>query len=268
MNPGDIFDSAGTASVFSICVDRFAPDVQNRVVLASHGVIPGTYYALSFINGGGLNLRWFRDHFGQEEKRAAEVAGHDVYQVFDRAAGAIPPGAGGALFIPHLQGRVLPPDASLRGLWAGFTWAHSRGHLFRAILEAVAYEYAYYLEINRRLHSDLEYREVRAIGGGASSPLWNQIKSDVLNIPYCRINRAEVGTWGCAIIAGAAVGAFADMRETAKNSTRTTEHIRPRPAYHRHYRAYVALYSRLLGQFVDIFRGLSRLPLDVEAGVD
>lgn len=153
VSPGDVFDSAGTASVFSFCVDQFKPDLEHRVVLASHGVAPATFYALSFINGGGLNLRWFRDNFGALEKRQAEELNQDIYQLFDRMAEEVPPGAGRSLFMPHLQGRVLPPDASLRGLWVGFTWGHSKAYLFRAILEAVAFEYAYYLEIEKKLQS-------------------------------------------------------------------------------------------------------------------
>ena len=264
VDPGDVFDSAGTASVFSICVDSFKPDVENQVVMATRGVIPGTYYARSFINGGGLNLRWFRDTFGLQEKKEAEAAGEEVYKIFDNMAAQVSPGSGGALFIPHLQGRVLPPDASLRGLWVGFTWGHQRSHLFRAILEGIAYEYAHYLEIEKKLHPGLECREVRAIGGGASSKLWNQIKSDVLNVPYCRVDRSEIGTWGCAMIAGAAVGIFKDLRETAKKYTRITSRIEPRQEYHRFYRPYVEMYSEILERYKEVFGKLSGLPLELK----
>ena len=264
VSPGDVFDSAGTASVFSFCVDQFKADLEHQVVLASHGVAPGTFYALSFINGGGLNLRWFRDNFGSVEKKQAEELDQDIYQLFDKLAEEVPPGSGQSLFIPHLQGRVLPPDSSLRGLWVGFTWGHSRAYFFRAILEAVAYEYSYYLEIEKKLHPALNFREVRAVGGGSSSKLWNQIKSDVLNLPYCRVNRSEVGTWGCAVIAGTAVGIFTDVAAAAKKYTTITERIEPRPAYHRFYRPYAELYRKVLEQYSETFEGLHKLPLEVE----
>ncbi len=262
VEPGDVFDSAGTASVFSVCVNSFLPDVRNKVVLATHGVIPGTYYALSFINGGGLNLRWFRDTFGLQEKNEAAAAKKEVYQIFDQMAAQSPAGSGGTIFIPHLQGRVVPPDASLRGLWVGFTWSHDRGHLFRAMMEGVAYEYAYYLQIEKELHPDLECREVRAIGGGASSDLWNQIKSDVLDIPYCRINRSEVGTWGCAMIAGKAVGIFNDLKTISKEATQISHRLEPRSHYTGFYRPYVDIYRQIIEGYADIFDGLSELPLE------
>lgn len=260
VTPGDIFDSAGTASVFSLCVDQFKPDVENKVVLASHGVVPGTFNALSFINGGGLNLRWFRDNFGAEEQKIAKEMEENVYQLFDRLADKVPPGAGRSLFVPHLQGRVLPPDSSLRGLWVGFTWGHSRAYLFRAMLEAVAYEYAYYLEIEKELHPGLRFNDVRVIGGGASSKLWNQIKSDVLNIPYCLVNRSEVGTWGCALIAGASVGLFPNLSDSAKQHTTVIERVEPCAEYHQLYKPYATLYREIVEKYSDTFNGLQKLP--------
>ncbi|MGH3131973.1 MAG: FGGY-family carbohydrate kinase, partial [Gaiellaceae bacterium] len=89
VDPGQAFDSAGTASVFAMCVERFAPDLAHRTLLASHSVVGGVYIALAFINGGGLALRWFRD----------EIAGlardSEAYARLDEEAAAVEPGAGG-----------------------------------------------------------------------------------------------------------------------------------------------------------------------------
>lgn len=264
VSPGDVFDNAGTASVFSMCLDEFVPDTENQTVLAAHGVIPGTFYALSFINGGGLNLRWFRDEFGQIEQQVAKEMEKEVYQLFDEMASEVQPGSEGTLFIPHLQGRVLPPDPSFRGQWLGFTWGHTKKHLFRAMLEAVAYEYAYYLQIEKKMHTTLRFQEVRVVGGGAASRLWNQIKSDVLNIPYCRINRSEVGTWGNAMIAGKAVGIYEDLGEIAQSSTEVTERIEPRLEYHEHYKPYVEMYRQILVDYSERFKHLRDLPLELK----
>lgn len=57
-----------------------------------------------------------------------------------------------------------------------------------------------------------------------------QIKSDVLDLPYCMVNHTEVGTWGCAIIAGLAAGIFSDIAVTAKKYTVITERVEPRPS--------------------------------------
>jgi xylulokinase len=99
----------------------------------------------------------------------------------------------------------------MRGAWIGFSWGHTQAHFFRAILESVAYEYAYYLEILRDLLPELNLIEARAVGGGARSHVWNQIKADVLGVPFQRLKANEFGAWGSAMIAGKAAGLFDDL---------------------------------------------------------
>jgi len=99
----------------------------------------------------------------------------------------------------------------MRGAWTGFSWGHSRGHFFRSILEGSALEYRYYLDILRELLPSVPAVEARVIGGGAQSPLWNQIKADVLDVRYRRVLRHEGATWGAAMVAGKAVGLIQDL---------------------------------------------------------
>jgi xylulokinase len=127
----------------------------------------------------------------------------------------IPAGCDGLLFSPHLGGRICPAAPAMRGAWLGFSWSHSRAHFARAIAEGVAYEYAYYLRILRSLWPEQELVEARVIGGGAQSAVWNQIKADVLDVPFRRVKRAESATWGAALIAGKACGIIQDLAEAA-----------------------------------------------------
>ena len=68
VEPGRVLDGAGTASVFTICTDRYVPDVEHKALFTAHLVVPGLWYALAYINGGGLNLRWFRDELAEAER--------------------------------------------------------------------------------------------------------------------------------------------------------------------------------------------------------
>ena len=90
--------------------------------------------------------------------------------------------------------------------------------MIRAVLESVAFEYAYYLKILRELLPDLSLTEARAMGGGAKSKVWNQIKADVLGVPYGRLKGNEFGTWGAAMIAGKAVGFIDDLADHAEKA--------------------------------------------------
>lgn len=265
VEPGLVFDVAGTASVFSICVDRFTPDLEHKTLFTARLVPEDLWYALAYINGGGLNLRWFRDELAQEEKKEAQRTGKKVYALLDEEAAAVPPGSEGLLFLPHLGGRVTPSDPDIRGLWLGFTWSHGKGHLYRSLLEGVAYEYAYYLGIERSLFPDMEFKEARVIGGGSKSDFWNQIKADVLGIPYVQLNREEYAVLGSAIVAGYAVGIFDDLKATAKGFVEPISRVEPRPEHHAYYRPLVDLYISLFDTLRPTYQDLARLPAPPES---
>ena len=260
VRPGLVFDVAGTASVLAVCVDQFVADQEHGTLFTAHLTIPGLFYSLAYINGGGLNLRWFRDEIAPHEKSLAAASGERIYQLLDQLAAEVPAGSEKLLFLPHLGGRVCPSDANTRGLYIGLNWAHKKAHLYRAMLEGVAFEYAYYLGIVRSLVPDLDFRETRVIGGGARSKLWNQIKADVLGVPYVNLNRQEFAVLGSAILAGFAVGVFDDLAATAERFTRPTDRLEPNMATHAFYRPLVEEYIGLFKLTKPVFDFLARLP--------
>jgi xylulokinase len=243
VRPGMVLDVAGTASVLAGCTDRFVADVRNRVLLVMRSIVPGLWHPLAYIGGGGLALSWFRDQFGgaAPDDDAARAA---LYDVLTEDAARVPPGAEGLLFSPHLGGRICPADPARRGAWHGFTWGHTRGHFFRAILESVAFEYATYLAIIEDLAPGQERVEARVVGGGAHSRAWNQLKADVLGVPYRRLDRADLGTWGMALVAGHAVGLVPDLAATAAETSEPHEGaIMPREEVTAAYRPIVERYA-------------------------
>ena len=154
------------------------------------------WHPLAYIAGGGIALRWFRDQFFNVLRGQPAGTGGRSLQPMIAEAPEIPPGADGLFFSPHLGGRICPAAPEMRGAWLGFSWGHTQAHFIRAVLESVAYEYAYYLGILRKLIPDLDLIEARVVGGGARSPVWNQIKADVLGVPYRALQGSEFGTWG------------------------------------------------------------------------
>jgi xylulokinase len=246
--------------VFAVCLDKFVTDQANRTLLTASQAIPGQYYALAYINGGGLNLRWFRDEMAPDDKARADAAHEKFYQMFDAMAANVPAGSGKLIFLPHLGGRVCPSDPDTRGVYIGLNWSHKRAHLYRAMLESVGYEYAYYQGIVRSLLPALDFRETRVIGGGARSKLWNQIKADILGVPYVNLNREEFSVLGSAILAGYAVGVFSDLAATAQRFTQTTTRIEPDMDNHRAYQPFVEQYVKLFGMTKPIFDALAAIP--------
>ncbi|NQU76209.1 MAG: hypothetical protein HQ546_07855, partial [Planctomycetes bacterium] len=186
------------------------------------------------------NLEWFRRQFaaGEGGKAATWKAMEELARRAKSSAGPI--------FIPHLAGRVSPPQPALRGAWVGLTHAHTRGDLYRAVLEGVALEYTIYrdtlLEYNRGLH----FRELRVTGGGQQSALWNQIKADALGMPVRRIVNSIGAPMGAAMLAAWGVGILSGLTQAAKAWIRPGHAKRPRPSMSDYYRKRSCLYRSLI----------------------
>ncbi len=251
VRPGMLLDVAGTASVLAGCTDRFVADVKNRTLLVMRSVVPGLWHPLAYIGGGGLALRWFREQFGGSESRGSDP-GDISYNDLVEAALGVAPGADGLFFSPHLGGRICPTDPARRGTWTGFSWGHTRAHFFRSILESVGFEYSSYLSVLEDLIPGLERVEARVVGGGATSAGWNQIKADILGVPYQRLPRADIATWGSALVAGHGVGLIPNIAEAAARASEPSEApIMPAPAAR-------AAYSRVVKDYIEWQKGMDR----------
>lgn len=259
VRPGMFLDVAGTAAVLASCTDSFVADVKNRALLTMRSVIPGLWNPLAYIAGGGIALRWFRDQFYNTHRGQEQPSDGDLYAEMIAFAAQAPPGADGLFFSPHLGGRICPATPEMRGAWLGFSWGHTQAHFARAVLEGVAYEYAYYLRILHELISDLALVEARAVGGGAKSPVWNQIKADVLGVPYQSLKGSEFSSWACAMIAGKAAGIFDDLAVVAEaHAIPAGARMDPAPGRHALYQPLVDQYIRWQRLLSDTFAHMAR----------
>jgi xylulokinase len=254
VRPGMLFDVAGTAAVLAGCTDTFASDVKNRALLTMRSVIPGLWNPLAYIAGGGLALRWFRDQFYNTSHGQVCPAKEDLYDEMTALAANAPAGSDGLLFSPHLGGRICPASPDMRGAWLGISWNHTQAHFFRSVLESVAFEYGYYLRILLELLPGLQLSQARVVGGGARSRVWNQIKANVLNVPYQRLNGDEFGTWGSALIAGKAAGLFDDLAEQAYASAQpSSDAVQPQPEVTAQYDALIEKYIQMQAILNDFY---------------
>ena len=253
VRPGQLLDVAGTAAVLGASTDERRPDSEHRTLIVMRGAVPGQWVSLAYLSGGSL-LSWFA---GLEGERDADAPVD--YDALGALVAAVAAGSDGLLFVPHLDGRLLPSDPTMRGAWVGLDRHHGRAHMLRALLEGVAYEYAGYLAVLNELHPALDQDEVRVVGGGARSDAWNAIKASVLGTPYVRLDRDELSCWGAALVAGAAVGAIGDLAAAAFAAAETRERFEPDAGDHERYGELAALYARLVGVLSDPLRELDGL---------
>ena len=235
--PGVCVDVAGTASVFAATIDAFAPDTHSGTLGCGRAAMPGLWHPYAYINGGGMNLEWFRHELGlagtsfdELNAQVASVALEDELPIF----------------VPHLGGRVSPAAPSLRGAWAGLTWDHTRPMLFRAMLESVALEYALYQNAVRQLMPSAEFTELRITGGGEKSNAWNQIKADVLQMPIVQIRNGGGAPMGAAMLAAAAMGEFPALHEASGKWVALGQRFEPDHNRAPYYAARVRRYDALL----------------------
>lgn len=250
VEPGQASDSAGTASLFTMFLDRWAPDVEQMAMVTSPSIVPGGYLSFSYINGGGLGPEWVRQSILESPLPADEA-----FAELQALAHEVPVGSGGLLWLPHFQGGVLPAKPYLRSGWVGTTASHTRAHLYRSVLEGVAFQYAAWADrapaiIGRRL------TEVRAMGGGSKSDLWVSIKADVLGVPVIRMPKAECALLGNALIAATATGHITDIGATAASWHELPAPVLPDAARHARYAELREIFDLLSDQVDPVFRRL------------
>ncbi len=258
VRPGIFSENTGAALAVCATVDRPVYDPHRRIPCHYHG-LPGVYMLHTFTSGGIL-LRWWRDEFARPVPDGdAESAGYDQMMA---AAATVPAGAEGVMVVPHLQGAMAPdPNPHASAAITGLRLHHTSAHVVRAMLESIAYV----VRRNVEAISDIgiEVREIRALGGGARSPLWKQIEASVAGVPVVTTTSPEPATLGAALLGGIGAGVFDDLDAAISSAVSTAAHFDPDPveasAYEDGYARYCEL-SETLGRFGHRHRELLDAP--------
>lgn len=251
--PGEYVAAIGT----SMC----AALIHDRPIAASDLIEwPYLYDAkhLSYSFGGGATaggvIKWFRDTFATEEKQAEEAGGKNAYAVLDSQAAQISAGSDGLVVLPYFMGERSPLwDTDAKGVIFGLSLIHTRAHIYRAFLEAVAYSLRHTME-----SCGAELGESILLAGGVSkSSIWRQIFADVTgHSVVCPVNDVEANL-GDVMLAGLGTGTV--TVEDLKGWRVLDKKIRPNPAAHARYNEYYSLYRDLYTDLKDSMKRASKL---------
>lgn len=237
--PGLAMFSTGTAEVVEVALGSpvvSAPLYEGNISVY-RSTVPELFLAMTLNHSGGLALRWFRDGFCEPQIARASASGDDAYDLILEGASPEP---SGLLVLPHLAGAGTPTfDTASKGAILGLTFSTSRTDLAKAILEGLTYE----LRVNLDLLRDggVAIDVLRAIGGGARSRLWLQLKADITGIPVITPRITEAAAFGAALLAGTGAGLWTSAAEGAERFLELTDTYEPDPARHV---AYTELYER------------------------
>jgi xylulokinase len=224
-------DITGTSTVITVLAERPALDP----VISNVQAITGGWAAFTLVDASGDAMRWARSVFHQ-----------DIACSYDQIAALgekVPPGSDRLLFLPYLNGERLARKPNSRGQFFGLTNRHSVAHLYRAIMEGVAFASKRNIDLMkaRGYHFD---RMVTA-AGGAKTRLWLEIKASIYDCPILVPREPECGVLGCAMVAGIAVGLFPNLKSIGSEMVRYEDEIAPNPAWSERYQRMESLFYDL-----------------------
>lgn len=210
---------------------------------------PGYYSFEIQIYRGYWMVTWFKQEFGLREERLAAERGVEPEVLFDDLVRAVPPGSDGLVLQPYWSPGLRFPGPEARGAVIGFSDATTRAHLYRAILEGLAYALREGAERTER-RAGVKITELRVAGGGSQSAAALQLTADVFGLPASRPHVYEASGLGAAIDAAVGAGLHPDFPTALREMTRLRDTFEPDAQTHARYEelyhgVYKQMYRRL-----------------------
>ena len=230
IKPDQAADVAGTCAMFCIATDGINEELskpENELIFNS-GTLENTYFYWGFIRTGGLALRWYRDNVCNE-------AGNGAYfDELNEKAQNVPCGSKGVLFLPYLTGG-FGETSNASACFLNMTMDTDQGVQWRAVLEAIGYDYMSVTDIYKKAGVPLEFMTITE--GGSNSEVWNQIKADMLGCKSATLENAQGAVLTDAVIAAYAVGDLEDPSQVFERTRKIKKIYEPDPIRTKYYRS-------------------------------
>jgi len=223
--------------------------------------VPDLYNMELQIYRGYWMVNWFKNEFGLRELRLAKETGVEPEVLFDELVNNVPPGSQGLVLQPYWSPGLRHPGPEARGAVIGFNDMHTRAHLYRAILEGLAYALRDGKErTEKRAKTTID--QVRIAGGGSQSDAAMQLTADVFGLPVSRPHLYEASGLGAAINAAVGVGIHADYPSALNAMTRLGDTFNPDPKSHAAYdQLYNEIYLRMYKRLQPFYKAMQKIAL-------
>ncbi len=230
---------------------------------------PGMYSLETSVSRGYWMVSWFKQQFGEREQRLAGERGVQPEELLNDLVAQAPPGSMGLVLQPYWSPGLKIPGPEAKGAIIGFGDVHTRAHLYRAILEGLAYALREGQERTER-RTGVPITELRVSGGGSQSDAAMQLTADIFGLSASRPHLYETSGLGAAIDAAVGLGLHGSFAAAVAAMTRISRVFEPDPQtrdlydglYHRVYKQ---MYRRLKPLYEEI-RAVTKYPPDVMAG--
>jgi len=234
--PGDMMVMYGS-TIFTIMLSKGR--IADGRLWYAPWLFPGEHASMAGLATSGTLTHWFRDIAARELDRGKAFA------KLSREAEASPPGAKGLVMLPYFSGERTPihdPDA--KGMIFGLNLTHTRGDLYRALLEGIACGTTHIIDTYREI--DEVPKKLLAVGGGTKNKVWSQATSDISGMAQTVCAKTVGASYGDAFLAALAVGDVGKKDIAAWNpeARRIVPSRSHRITYARQYHIFRELYSR------------------------
>jgi sugar (pentulose or hexulose) kinase len=243
--PERAFLNLGTAVVAGVFGRRYRTSRAFRTMCSCS---EGGYYYECSLRAGTFALDWFI----RKVLNVDPLVDSDIYEVLEREAREVPPGSDGLLHLPYLCGAMNPYwDMNARGAFVGLSALHTRGHIYRSILEGIAFEQLFAVSAVEK-SIGIRAEEFVAIGGGAKNDLWCHIFADITGRKVCVPENTEASGLGAAIAAAVGAGWYRSIAEAAHEMTGGERVFEPEKPNH-------STYQRLFATYKGIYPSVKKL---------
>ncbi len=221
--------------------------------------LPNAYSTEVQISRGFWMVNWFKEQFGHHEQHQSAKSGIAPEALFDELVNSAPPGSMGLILQPYWSPGIKVPGPEAKGAIIGFGDVHTRAHVYRAILEGLAYALREGKERTEK-RSGVPITELRISGGGSQSDAAMQLTADIFGLPTSRPHIYETSALGAAIDAAVGLGLHPDFDTAVKAMTRIGQTFEPNAEHHATYNGlYHRVYQKMYGRLQPLYRAIQEI---------
>ena len=220
--------------------------------------VPGMYSLQVGVNRGYWMVTWFKQEFGLRELKLAEQNGVEPETLFDELVSAVPPGSDGLVLQPYWSPGLVFPGPEARGAIIGFSDLTTRAHMYRAILEGLAYALREASEKTSK-RSGIPITGLRVAGGGSQSAAAMQLTANIFGLPASRPHVYEASALGAAMDAAVGIGIHPDFPTAVREMTQLRDTFEPDAKIHERYNElYEGVYMQMYGKLKPLYQKLKK----------
>ena len=211
-------------------------------------------------------VSWFKQEFGLREQRISDEKGVEPEVLFDDLVKSVPPGSQGLVLQPYWSPGLRFPGPEARGAIIGFNDSHTRAHIYRAILEGLAYALREGKDKTEK-RSGVRITDLRIAGGGSQSNAAMQLTADIFGLPTARPHVYEASGLGAAMDAAVGTNIHRDFKSAVSEMTHLGDCFEPNKDTHAVYeRLYREVYLRMYNKLKPLYQEIREITGPAGAG--